>query len=160
MVFDIPTLIALVALTCFCWAGALAWMARQRYRELFWWAGGVALHGLGYALYLLRDIGSDWLSVVAANLSLSFSLLLLGVATLRFRGRAVHPAWLWLPTLAMAVVVVALIDNQRWRPLWVNLVIAWQGARWCSSCSRAKGWHATVACTCCASARHWARWWR
>lgn len=39
MVFDIPTLIALVALTCFCWAGALAWMARQRYRELFWWAG-------------------------------------------------------------------------------------------------------------------------
>ena len=127
MQFDIPTLIAVNAVSCFCWAIALGWMAWRRHADLLSWSAGVALHGVGYALYLLRDIAPDLITVVVANIALTSSLALLAVSAWRLRGRSIHPAWHWAPCVVMVVGVIALLDDDRWRPVLVSSVLFWQG---------------------------------
>jgi len=124
---DVPTLLQLIAVASFTMAVALVAMRPQQRDGLGLWALGLALHGGGYVLLMLRGQGPDWASIVLANALLAGSMACLMAAVHQFHGR--HLPW-WtmaLQMLGMALLVGLFLDHYQWRLVAASLVLALQG---------------------------------
>lgn len=89
--------------------GAVAY--RNEFSGLSEWSWALALHGVAYSLFLLRDQVSNWLSIVLANVSLASVLALFTLGVCGFQRRRLSPWIVWSPVGALAVLFVLFIDD-------------------------------------------------
>ncbi|WP_341643775.1 diguanylate cyclase domain-containing protein [Thauera sp. SDU_THAU2] len=110
----VPTLILLNIALGTVVSLTLAFAAR-RYRELYIWAGAMAMYGLGYTLLGLRGQISDALSIVGGNTGLALTMALLGEGIYRFQKRSAPRLRLWLPVALTVACFAWFIDDMEQR---------------------------------------------
>ncbi len=123
--FDIRSLLAVMVATNLVLAASL-WIGtgRRLGGGLRPWTASLLAQALALALFALRDIIPDLLSVVAANALVGLAFSLQAAAVLRFRGREL-PAFVHAATTgATALAVGALLNDYGTRVIVANFLFA------------------------------------
>lgn len=102
--------------------------SRERRDGLRFWAAALALNSLAMAMYGLRGVASDWVSIVLANALLSAHLALVGEGLCQFQRRALARSVLWGPVLLVLLSFALLIDHIAPRIVLASMIGASQGA--------------------------------
>ncbi len=121
-----PTLFVMMVMVSLALALAIATAAYGRVRELYLWSAGLVLNATGYLLLGLRGTIDELWSVVVGNCALAATLALLNLSLHAFLQRRPNRAMVWLPVVAVAVVVWLFADNMQARVVFVSLLLALQ----------------------------------
>ena len=127
MVADIPTLLMMITVASVVMAGALVTVAGGgRQDGLRFWAVGLCLNALAYALLVLRGLIPDALSILLGNALASGTLSFLHAAVLRFQHRPLRWALLLAPPAALTGLLALFLQDFGTRILLANAVMALQ----------------------------------
>lgn len=102
--------------------------SRQRRDGLRFWAAALGLHSLAIALYGLRGVASDWVSIVLANTLLAAHLALVAEGLCQFQRRSLSRRWLWSPVLLVVLSFSLLLDSIVPRIILASVIGAGQAA--------------------------------
>ena len=121
--FDIPTLMQMLILLTALLSLSTALVSRGAGAGHLrpWWIA-LLLLDITYIGYALRDIAPDWLSIVAANVTLSTAYALMTVAVANFRGTTVRRVWLIAPALAVLCIFPWILERQDLRNIAASII--------------------------------------
>ncbi len=107
----LPSLFLAIVLVSATLAVAVGLVAERRQRDgMFLWAAGLLAHTLAYALFGLRGVVPDALSVVLANGLLAATFALFGESLCQFHGRRPPRLLLWVPVPVTLALFLVLVD--------------------------------------------------
>lgn len=125
----IPTMFLMVIVVSLTMATCTAALWRRGQAEgLGYWTLALLLHGLTFILYSLRDIVSDYLSILLANLLLISVFSLFSEAMLQFQRQRMHRLWLWWPVLALTLLFLWFFHSETARIVIVAVLSSYQAA--------------------------------
>lgn len=129
MEMHIPTMFLMVIVVSLTMASCLGVLWRREQPEgLGYWALGLALHGIAFILFSLRDILPYSLTVVLANLMLIAVLSLLCEAVLQFQQQRMARVWLWWPVLLTGPALLMLTESAAMRIVVIAALCTYQAA--------------------------------
>ncbi|MBI3382106.1 MAG: diguanylate cyclase [Aquabacterium sp.] len=126
MALHTPTMLLMIMVVSAVTGAAIAVIAYRRHPDLLLWSTALALHGLGYALYCLRGLIPDFLSIVVANMAIAAAFALFGEGLYRFQARQPVRWLLWLPVPLSLLGFSLLLHDQRARFMLAGLLVSAQ----------------------------------
>jgi len=122
MTLHVPTMFAMTMAVSAVMGVSLAVIAWRRHRELRAWSGALFLQLAAYVLISLRGQIPDVLSIVAANLAVTGSIVMFAAGLHRFHREPLPAAVAWLPLLVIGVGFAFLMHDFRGRVLLTGVV--------------------------------------
>lgn len=123
----IPTMFLVIIVVSFTLAilvGAVA--SRPQKDGLMLWALALALHAATYALFSLRNVADDFITIVVANTLLAVTLALFSEGLFQFHRRPAPRILIWIPAFLVPVLFYLLIDDLRLRLIFGGAIFTSQ----------------------------------